>query len=526
MNETASSAHAPGLSGVRSRFLLNMASNAAMVASSAVANLWLTPFLIGHLGLAAFGMIPLATTITAYMAVLTNALESALSRFLVIDLEQGDVRAANRTFNTTLFALVGIMLALSPMVLGISLAFPTLFNVPPGWEVDASLLFALVALTSFVTVVGSSFAVSPFIHSQFLMSNTVNFAGLLARIGLIVLLFSLLPARLWYAGGGALFAALITLSGFVFLWRRLTPELHVQITAFDRSQLRSLMGMGGWVMVNTLGAMLLARVDLLVVNVFFGAALTGGYGSVVQFSILIDYLGNAAAAVLRPIILIKYAQQDLTGLQHLARQSVKLLGLALALPVGLLCGLSRPLLGVWLGSDYQFLSVLLVIIVCHLSLNLSVRPLFYVQTAYNKIRWPGIATLLSGGLSLGLAVLMAKWGGWGAAGVALAVAVAWTAKNALYVPIYTAHIMELAWWFFLPTSIPIVTATLIVGIGAYGLTLVRMPNNWLELAGSVVIISLLYAAGAWVVGLSRADRELLRSLLPSRTRQHPASVEG
>jgi O-antigen/teichoic acid export membrane protein len=505
--------------------LLNIASNATYIASSALANLWLTPFLIGHLGIAAFGMIPLVTSITSYMSVLTTALDSALSRFLVIDLERGDARAANRTFNTTLFGLIGIILALSPIVLGVSLAFPTLFNVPAGWEVDASWLFVVVALTSFVTVIGSSFAVSPFIHSHFLLSNMVSFVGLLARIGLIVILFSLLPARLWYAGSGGLIAALVSLLGFVFLWRKLTPELHVQITKFDRSRLKSLTGMGGWVIVNTVGGMLLNRVDLVVVNAFFGAAVTGGYGSVVQFSMLMDYLATAVATVLRPIILIKYAQQDLMGLQRIASQSVKLLGLALALPVGLLCGFSRPLLSVWLGPEYQFLSVLLVIIVCHLSLNLSMRPLLYVQTAYNRIRWPGIVTLLCGGVSLGLAVLLGMWGKWEAAGVALAVAVAWTAKNALYVPIYTAHIMGLGWWSFLPTSIPIVTVTLLVGAAAYGLTQMRMPATWLELAGSATIISLLYVAGVWGIGLSPADRQLLGELLRWRTRQHSASTE-
>jgi membrane protein EpsK len=459
------------------------------------------------------------------MSVLTAALNAALSRFLVIDLERGDVRAANSTFNTALFGLIGIVLALSPIVLVVSLAFPTLFNVPAGWEVDASRLFVLVALAAFVTVIVSNFAVSPFIRSRFVMRNTVHLIGLVARLGLIALLFSLLPARLWYAGGASLIAALISLVGFALLWRRLTPELHVRITAFDRSRLRALTGMGGWVTVNRLGGTLLARTDLLVVNAFFGAALTGGYGSVAQLSMLVDYMASAAATVLRPIILIKYAQQDLMGLQRLASQSVRLLGMALALPVGLLCGFARPLLSAWLGPDYQFLSVLLVIIVAHLSLNLSVRPLLYVQTAYNRIRWPGIATLISGAVSLGLAVLAGMWGGWGAAGVALAVAVAWTAKNALYMPIYTARIMELPWWSFLPSSIPIVTATLVVGMAAYGLTLLRMPSNWLELAGSAAIISLLYAAGVWGVGLSRADRQLLRDLLPWQIGQRAVPME-
>jgi membrane protein EpsK len=505
-----------GLGRVRGRFLMNIASNGVYIGVSTLANLWLTPFLIGHLGIAAFGMIPLVTTITSYMSVLTTALSTALGRFLVLDLERRDVGAANSTFNTAFFGLIGIVLGLIPLALGVSLAFPTLFRVPPGWEADAGWLFLLVALAAFVTVIASSFHVSPFLYSQFVKSNTVNLLGLLARLGLIAVLFSLLPGRLWYAGSATLIAALVSLAGFVLLWRKLTPELRIRITAFDRSRLRALTGMGGWVTVNTLGGMLLARTDLLVVNAFFGAALTGGYGSVAQFTILMEHMADAAATVLRPIILVKYAQQDLMGLQRLASQSVKLLGLALALPAGLLCGFSRPLLSIWLGPGYQYLSVLLVILVSHLSLNLSARPLLYAQTAYNRIRWPGIATLLSGGASLALGVLAGMWGGWGAAGVALAVAVAWTAKNTLYMPIYTAHIMKLPWWSFLPAFVPILTATLGAGLAAYGLTIMRMPRDWFTLALEATLVSVVYAAVTWVIVLNRADRQLLRDLLTTR----------
>ena len=305
----------------------------------------------------------------------------------------------------------------------------------------------------------------------------------------------------------------------MLLWRKFTPELHVQITAFDRSRLRPMMGMGGWVTVNMVGALLLARVDLVIVNVFFGAAMTGGYAAVAMFSPLMESLVNAAAGVFRPVVLLKYAQRDFSALQRLSSQAIKLLGLGLALPVGLLCGFSRPLLTIWLGPAFGYLSVLLVILVCHQSLNLSVRPLLDVQNAFNKVRWPGIATLLCGVASLGLAVLLGMWGKWGAAGVALAVAAPWSAKNCLYMPIYTAHIMKLPWWTYLRSLIPTAMGTFFVGITAYALALLRMPDNWFSLMGSAILVSLLYAVVVWVIGLSRADRALLKDLIPLHVRR-------
>jgi O-antigen/teichoic acid export membrane protein len=503
-----------GLEGARTRFLGNVSSNVAVIAFQSVATLWLTPYLIGYLGVAAFGMVPLVISITSYISILTTALNSAVSRFLAIDLGRGDKEAANKTFNTALWGMAGIILSLSPVVLTISLAFPALFHVPPGWERDASWLFLGVAVAFFVTVIGSTFGVSPFVHSQFLLRNIANFAGLVARLGFIITVFSIFRARLWYVGGATLIGALVSLLGYLILWRRLTPELRVQMGAFDRIKLQALMSMGGWVVVNMAGAMLLGRVDLIVVNTFFGAAMTGGYGAVTQFSFLAEYLASAGGTAVWPVMLIKYSQQDFVGLQRLTSQAVKLFGIALALPVGLLCGFSRPLLSIWLGPSFDHLGVLLIVIICHHSLNLSVRPLLHVQNAYNKVRWPAIVTLVAGGANLGMAIGFAQWGKWGVVGVAVAGALAWTAKNAIYMSIYTAHIMRLPWWTFIPSLGSSVMGTLLVGLGSYALTLVRMPESWLTLIGSAALVSIVYAAVAWAVGLSRTDRQLLRNLSP------------
>ena len=505
-----------GIRKARQSFLVNVSSNLAFVLVQTVANLWLTPYLIHYLGIAVFGMVPLVSSLVSYMAILGTAHHATVSRFLAIELEHGEGVSANKTFNTALFATIGAILALGPLILVISFVFSTLFHVPPGWERDAGWLFAIVGMSFFVTTVSNNFGVSPFIHSRFLWINIVNLVALLARMGLMFALFSLFRARLWYVGAGILTSALISLVAFALLWRKLTPELHVQIKAFDRSRLGALTGMGGWVAVNTVGAMLLGGADLLIVNAFFGAAMTGGYASAAQFSALMQYLVGTVGGVIRPVILIRYAQGDLAGLRDLSSRVIRLLGFALALPVGLLCGFSRPLLTVWLGPSFGYLSVLLVVIVCHLSLNLSVRPLLDVQNAFNKVRWPGIVTLLSGGLDLGLAVALATWGKWGATGVAVACAVAWTAKNGFYVPIYTARIMKLPWWAFLPSLSASVIGTLFVGIASYGLASVRMPGNWFTLAYSAALVSLVYAAVVWAIGLSRADRQLLKDLYPLR----------
>jgi len=505
---------APSLTTARKRFVINVIANATYIGAQAALTFWMTPYLIGYLGLAAYGVIPLTQNIVAYTSVLTTALNTAVTRFLTIQLEQRQISAANRTFNTAFFTILGLFLFLTPVVAAVAWAFPSIFKIPPGLEKDASWLFLLMAVLFFVSVVGGIFSVSTFVYSEFLKYNLVNIAGLLARVCLLIILFSLFSPRLWYAGAAALTAALVALLGYLLLWRKLTPELKVSRTAFDRTQLKEQLGMGGWVTVNMVGVMLLSRVDLIIVNAFYGAASTGGYASLVQFTLLMEYLVTAAGNVIRPVILIKYAQQDIPGLRKLCNQAVKMLGFALALPIGLLCGFSKPFLSLWLGPSYQYLSTLLIAILIHQALNYSVRPMLYVHTAYNKVRWPGIITLLCGIGSIVLGISFATWDIWGVIGVAIAVGITWTVKNGIYMPLYTAHIMKLKWWAFLPSLLPSIFGVLFVGAISYGVTLVIYPAKWLILVGLFFLVSMVYAILVWTVGLNHEDRRMIIDMLP------------
>ena len=511
-----SSVKAIKIESARQGFIPNVVSNVGFLGVRVLVGLWYTPYLIDNLGIGVFGIISLAESLIVYLETLTFSFNSAVTRFLTVDLNKGDIRAANKAFNTALFGLLGVIGLLIPLTVLFSFAFPYLFDVPAGYEQDATWFFWILALSFFVGVITSPFAVSSFAHSRFVMRNVINFVAMFVRVGFVVFLFSFFPPRVWQVGLAMLLAGVATMGGYFILWRRLTPELQIDRQAFDRDQMRPLMGMGGWVLVNRMGVMLLRNVDLIIVNAAFGAVATGGYGALLQITRNLRNLVTAIEHVISPVMLGKYARGDTLGLKQISIQATKLMGLCLALPIGLVCGLSYPFLSIWLGPAFAYLSPLLIALAAHLSVNLSIRPLLNVNTAYNKVRWPGIATVVAGVVNLVLAVGLAVWGGWGPLGVAVASVVAWTAKNSVYMPIYTAHIMKLPWYTFFPSLLITGLSTLAVGLGAYGLTLVHMPSGWLSLAVSATVASIVYTTIVGLVVLSRADRQLIRSLVLRR----------
>lgn len=501
---------------VKSRFAMNVGTNIAYVAANTLLMVWYIPFLVKHLGMAAFGMIPLANSLVMYASVLSSSLEVSTNRFLAIDLNQGKSDNAIRTFNTSLVLSVAACCLLLIPAGVVTYLYPVLFSVPAGMEQETRLLFAGVVLTMLLSIVGSNFGVSSLIKHRFDLYNIVRILVILTRTGIVALAFMFWAPSLWWVAVGFIVSACINLVGNIFLWKRLTPELHIDRRCIDRTQFRALIDLSGWASLNQIGALLLMQIDLLVVNAFYGADMTGRYGSVLIFTTLILTMTTTVVGVLSPAIMARFAVDDIEGLTRIAVRSVKFLGIGLAIPVGLLCGFGRPLLTLWLGPDFADLDILLVILVGHLTMNLAVRPLLYVLTAFNRIRVQALLTVLIGLVNLGLAIALASWAGWGVAGVAAAGAIAWTLKNVFLLSTYSAAVMKLKWWTFYAPLFAGAAGTLGLAFAGRLATYLWWPATWLELGLIASALTIAYCILSYFLSLNRSDRDLIWSLAGRR----------
>ncbi len=498
----------------RQQFVRNVISNVVLVFLNFGLNLWLVPYLIRHLGVAAYGVVPLATTLTAYLGLITLSLNSALGRFLTIDLERCLFSSANRTFNTAFFASLMLCSVVGVVSFWVVAAAPRLFNLPQGQETSAQWLFALAALAFMFSTIESNFSISSWARNRFDLRNGVAMLSRIAQVGIILLAFMFFNAQLWHVGLGMLGASIVSLIASIALWRHLTPQLRIQISAFDRSKVRQLSGMSGWMLINQIGSLLFLNIDLIIVNLYFGAEKAGRYGAVLQLSAYLRTLANMLVGVLTPTILAKYAENDWAGMNRISAQSVKLIGIVIAIPIGLLCGLSKSFLTIWLGSSFQASALLLVALTVHLSINLAVLSLFPIQLALNKVRWPGLVTFGMGVANIGLAIGLARWGGWGVIGVAVAGAITLTLKNAIFTPIYSAAIQRLPWWTFLSVMMHGLVGTIALAIVAHSLSILWAIDSWTKLVTAGSILSILYCGIVYFFGLNRNDRASLRSFIP------------
>ena len=141
------------------RFSKNLISNVVYFVLNVVIGLALVPFFLDTLGAAAYGLVPLATSVTTYVILIINSFNTTISRFLSLDLQKNDFNKANVTFNTSLFGSLGVIIVLAPITFIIAWYAPVIFDIGDTVALDVSLLFALVFGSALIRAFGSNFMV-------------------------------------------------------------------------------------------------------------------------------------------------------------------------------------------------------------------------------------------------------------------------------------------------------------------------------------------------------------------------------
>jgi membrane protein EpsK len=468
---------------------------------------WFTPYLIHHLGKAQYGLVPLANTVISYMGVATAGISVAVSRFVTIALERDDLAKANRLFNTAQIGLWGISLALIVPVLLVSYFGDHLVRVPAGSENDVRWLFLFCGASFLFATATSAFEVSTFCRNRLDILGWFSIMSAFVRVGFVLLLFQIIAARLWQVGAGIALAALISGLGFVWTWRHLTPDLHIKFSDWDVTELRRLTATAGWVSVSQVGTILLIGIDLLVVNRIFGPVANTQYAVALQWSMMLRGIAITLSVLFAPKITALHACGNVDGLVNFSLRSVKFMGLLMALPIGLVSGLSRPLLQTWLGQDFVGIAPLMILLTLPLALNLAYLPLHQISLATNDVHIPGLVQIAAGALNLVLAVVLARYTPLGMYGVALAGGLVLSLRNLLFTPIYAARIIRVPDSTFFRAMSPCLIASGIAFGAAWLGGLFFSPAGWLRLGATAAVASLVYAATSYLLLLSKPEQQ-------------------
>ncbi len=493
----------------RGRFKRNVLANLIYFVFNAGIQLWFVRYLIDNLGVATYGLVPLATNITNYMAIITVALSGSVGRFLTIDLARGDLATANRTFNTSLFASIVLAVALVPVAGALSWFAPSFLDIPAGEEMGTRFLLMCTCFAFLLNAVGSNFACSTFAKNRFDVQRGIDAMGFVTQIGVVVTLFTWADGDLWYVGAGIAASAVVRQLAYQVSWRKLTPELSIRLASVDRTRLREILGMGGWLTVDYSGSMVQSNLALPLTNVLVGASAAGVYAMGLQWAMLIGAMASTALTALTPTLTAYHGRGDRGRVGDTALAAMRLLGLAMALPIGLVVGLSRPLAQAWVGPQHADLPALMALLTLPLIVQTGVRPLTSVYHAMNRVMWPGLMCWVVGLTDIAAAVAFARVWGLGVYGVAIAITAGWALKNATFTPLYAARILRLPPATFLPGLVPGLLASISVAVVSWLVWQLLPVHPWMQLLLALACTSMFYGLALYGVILRPEEKRLL-----------------
>ncbi|HEV3304914.1 MAG TPA: oligosaccharide flippase family protein [Candidatus Sulfotelmatobacter sp.] len=391
----------------KNQIIKNVGSSWFSLGVNILVGIFLSPFILHHLGDTAFGIWVLIFSVTGYYGIFDFGIRSSIIRYVSKYTATHDVNEVTGLINTAMFTYtcVGTLSLLLTLVGCIYL--DRVFPVEPSFQSTARwLLFVVGASVSLGFPLGVFGGMLEGLQ-QFYILNWTNIASSLLRVVLIVFYL--------HRGAGLLAVALITvglplLASFaraVVAMRALPVKFSWKYV--ERGSFRHMANYSGITFMIIVASRLRFKTDALVIGKFLGAAaITYFYAG----SRLVDYASEVVSS-LAQIFVPMSSQSDAAGNIDRLRKIFVAGNRACAfttLPISaVFIILGKSIIEVWLGKKYVALGypVLLILTVPY--------TLMLVQSASGRILFGmarhgklAVVTLIEGAANLILSILLVR----------------------------------------------------------------------------------------------------------------------
>lgn len=499
------------------RTLSNLVTELVYVVIAAVIGLLMVPYYIGELGMVAYAIVPLATSVTSYVMIVADAFCLSVNRFLVVSLERETQKEVGRIFSTSLFSVLRIVAIVLPVMAVLAYLSPMLFDTPVGADLSVRLLFMSVLSAALVVAVGSCFNNVLIARNKIYSINLARISYLLIQIGLIIAMFSFGTPRLEYIGYSYLVAAASYFLISYVLMKRDYPWLKVSLSERDPACLREIDRLSIWSIVNRVGNLMSIQASLIVANMCLGAYDQGSLSLVVS---LVSMIGTACMAitnVFNPFLYRYFACEDTDSMVSVGRMGMRFLSVLIAMPLAFVCVFSPELFTAWVGEEYVFLSDIVWVMFVFLTMQSTLSIVEVVPTITLKVGGMAMITLGFGLLNVLLSISFCLFTDWGLMGVAVAWAIAMTLRSCIVAPMYVSWSMGVGRYTFL--SPQLIGLALFIG-SAIVMEVVSMfavmPDSLMSIMAVFLVMYSVYGLVALrLVFRGDSKRELLR-MMPDR----------
>jgi O-antigen/teichoic acid export membrane protein len=481
----------------------NVGSSWFALGLNILVGIFISPYIIHHLGDDAYGLWVLIFSITGYYGLFDLGIRSSIVRYVATYSATRNQEELNRLISTALFTYSGIGTIAILITLAGTFCVDSIFRIEPGFLHTARWLFLIVG-----SAVALGFPIGVFGGvleglQRFYPLNFTSIGATLLRAAAIVIAIR--------HGHGLLAVAAITvslplISGLVnaILVLSILP-LRLSIKNFNRDSVRRIAAYSSSTFVIIVASRLRFKTDAVVIGTFVSAA------AITYFTIgskLVDYAGEVVsglAQVFVPMSSESDATGDLAGLRKIFVAGNRACALIIFPIAAILIILGKSVIEAWVGARYVAASypVLLVLVIPStfmLAQSASSRVLFGMA----KHKTLAIVTLLEGSANLFLSIVLVRR--FGILGDAVGTAIPLACTTLFFMPRHLCRVLKLGIGIYLRQAflLPLALCGPLIAV----LLLMRywfVAHNYFQLAIQLLAGSVVYGLGLlWAIWTRKA----------------------
>ncbi|HET7220265.1 MAG TPA: oligosaccharide flippase family protein [Vicinamibacterales bacterium] len=333
----------------------------------AVIGVVMLPFNLSHLGMAAYGLWMLTSSITTYFSMLDLGYGGALVRFVAQYRARRDASSLNEILSTLslVYTCIGALTYAGVIAIAFNLHLVTSLT-PDQVDVSRTLLLivgANVALRFVFGVFGGVIVGFQRYHMNNVTSIVTSLIVAAANVAVLLMGYGVVALV-------ATTTAIRILALFVYRMNayRVYPGLSINWKRFNLSRLREVSGFSVFMLALDAAYKLNYSTDVLVIGSFVGAAAVALWAPAQRLAEMSLRLSNQLSEALFPVVVDCDASQRDARLRTVFVQGTRL-SLATVLPIaGGLALLAHPLLAAWIDHSFtttatvvQILAVVVIV---------------------------------------------------------------------------------------------------------------------------------------------------------------------
>ena len=389
---------------------LNFYTNIAALIANILVGIYYTPYLVKSLGLAAYGVLPLALIINQYIGVATQTLTHAYTRFYSVAIQREDFKEASKVISTSLVVVLLISALLVPIGIWIIFDVDRLFQIPSELITSAQLLFGYTILSFLASLLSSLLNVTLYATNRLDIMNMLKIIRAVFKLIVVIILFEMIRVDVSLVGMTNLLTELLISVASVFLFFKFKPSaVHINLRCFDKPILRAILGMSVWVLIQLCGDTLLYRTDNLIVNHYWGTIASGALGAISEIGNYISVVVSVIGSLFGPLILIAYSKGNHDEVKSLLLEQSTIVGCLSAILTGIIAGCGYTVLDVWLGKGigvYQWWLLLKMVV---LPFYAAGGIMAFVYRSWNKMKLPAIGTIILGVIDVSVMIYICEF---------------------------------------------------------------------------------------------------------------------